>query len=337
MKSRRNEERLGIGQPEAGPTIGDAGSADAAVSVTEATVSAAEASAAAATPPPPPIAPTLTTTSGPPPTTPGAAKPAYDGTTNFLKFASPTEWVDLPSRGKYYPENHPFYNCEQIEIKYMTAKEEDILSSRSLLKKGLAIDRMIKSVLTSPVDVNSLLTGDKSAIMIAARITGYGAEYPVSLECPVCSTRTETKWDLSKMEVKEPDEEWLLKHKIEETSVGFKLVLPKTGVTVGVRYMTGHDENRMEQVEKTKKKHNLGESRMTDQFKAMITDINSLDDRALINKFVDSMPAVDSRVLRRTYAEKRPDIDTEMVWTCNDCYSESEVEMPMTAQFFWPE
>jgi hypothetical protein len=91
-----------------------------------------------------------------------------------FNFSVPTEFVDMPSKGKYYPKEHPFHNKESVEIKFMTAKEEDILTSRALLKKGIAIDRMLQSILMENVDVDSLLVGDKNALVVAARITGYG-------------------------------------------------------------------------------------------------------------------------------------------------------------------
>jgi hypothetical protein len=306
--ANRNEDRTGM--PRSGPLPADGASAAAAIQATT-----------------------------PPPTPPGGHEPVYDGDTpDILRFSSPTEWVDLPSKGKYYPEGHPFHGKEQIEIKFMTAKEEDILASRSLLKKGIAIDRLIKSVCVNKVDVNSLLTGDKNAIMIAARVTGYGSDYVINIQCPICAARNdEFNWDLSQIHMQEPDEEFLKKHNFKPLGRGFQITLPKTKVEVCVRFLTGTDEDKLEKLATNRKRANLGESRMTDQFRQMITEISGHTDRTTISNFADNMPAGDARVLRKAYAEAKPDVDMTLNYVCPDCLSESEVDMPMTAQFFWPE
>jgi hypothetical protein len=107
-----------------------------------------------------------------------------------LQFVSPTEFVDLPSGGKFYPEGHPLHGKDTLEIKFMTAKEEDILTSKSLLKKGVAIDRMLQNLIVdNNVKLDYLLSGDKNAILIVSRISGYGSEYAVRLSCPACSQK----------------------------------------------------------------------------------------------------------------------------------------------------
>ena len=308
----RNMDRTGM--PKSGPPIEDGGQV------------AAAAQAASIPPSPPPTSPSSIGHHGG-----GGDIP------DFLKFARPTEWVELPSRGKYYSSDHPWYNKEQVEIKYMTAKEEDILSSRSLLKKGIAIDRLIRSVCVDNIAVNSLLTGDKNAIMVAARVTGYGPEYPVNLQCQVCTSRSEINWDLEDVNVKTPDKDFLSKHNVEVTPQGYKILLPKTKATVNIRFLNGYDEDNLDKISQNKNKAKLGESRMTDQFRMMIVDINGHADKSLISKFSENMPANDARILRKSYAELKPDIDQEMNFVCPECLSETEVEMPMTAQFFWPD
>lgn len=125
--SSRNLDRT-TGLPKDGPNIKDGGSAEAAIAAAEAAQ----------------------------PRTRWSPSPASGGTSSLLNFARPTEWVSLPSNGKYYPEGHPWRDKEQVEIKYMTAREEDILASRSLLQKGIAIDRMLQSVIVDKVAINSL-------------------------------------------------------------------------------------------------------------------------------------------------------------------------------------
>ena len=119
------------------------------------------------------------------------SSPAPTQQTGQLNFVLPTEFVELPSKGKFYKEGHPLRNQQTVEIKQMTAKEEDILTSQSLLKQGVAIDRFIQSILVQDIDVDSLLVGDKNAILIAARMSGYGDTYETGVTCPACGTVSE--------------------------------------------------------------------------------------------------------------------------------------------------
>ena len=121
--------------------------------------------------------------------------PSPSVTAGDLAFAVPTEFVELPSRGQFYPVDHPLYKQETVEIRFMTAKDEDILSSQALIKNGLAIERLLESLLISDVDPNTLLVGDRSAILIATRISGYGKEYKVDYGCPACTSRNEVDYN----------------------------------------------------------------------------------------------------------------------------------------------
>ena len=111
-----------------------------------------------------------------------------------LQFVTPTEFVELPSRGKFYPSEHPLHNVETLEVRHMTARDEDILTSRSLLKKGVAIDRFLQNIVVDRrVKVEDLLIGDKNAIIIASRISGYGPRYDANVLCPSCVSSVEYK------------------------------------------------------------------------------------------------------------------------------------------------
>ena len=308
--SSRNMDRT-TGLPEPGPNVKDGGSAEAAVSAT------------AATPPPPGV--------------PSGAPSSSAGADPLLNFARPTEWVGLPSAGKYYPQGHPWHGVDKVEIKFMTAKEEDILASRSLLQKGIAIDRMLQSVCVDRVDMSSLLIGDKNALMVAARVTGYGSNYPVSYSCPHCRETSELEFDLSTFQIQEPKAEFVKKYSVKMNGNGYYITLPKTKVTANVRFLNGKDEEKLDKLASNKKKANLGESRMIDQFRLMVVDLNGNTDRSIIANFCENMPANDSRVLRKSFLEIRPDLDTSFNFVCPNCYKESEGDMPLTAGFFWPD
>ena len=120
-----------------------------------------------------------------------------------LAFSAPTEFVILPSRGEFYSEDHPLYKQETIEIRFMTAKDEDILTSEALLKKNLALDRLLDSLIVVEVDASSLLLGDRNAILISARASAYGSDYPVTLRCEKCASTTEAEYDLRSVQTQE--------------------------------------------------------------------------------------------------------------------------------------
>ena len=156
-----------------------------------------------------------------------------------LSFAVPTEHVELPSQGRYYPENHPLFNQETVEIKFMTAKEEDILTSPSLVKKGLAIERLLKSIMVEKnIDPGSLLIGDRNAIQVASRVTGYGSDYAIKGTCPSCGTTKDWTVDLEGLDVIEGGEENAQGYDIVANGNDtFNVTLPKTGVIATVRLL----------------------------------------------------------------------------------------------------
>ena len=256
---------------------------------------------------------------------------------SLLDFVSPTDFVELPSKGIFYPEGHPLHNKEVIEIKYMTAKEEDILTSETLLKKGLAIERFLESiVLDKSIKVNELLIGDRNAILIAARISGYGDSYDTKYACPACGTQNDFSFDISKPQIHHPDPDGL--KTIEKNERGnFVFKLPVTEFKVECRLLTGKDENYLVEMTKNKKKQRLQDSAITDQFKMMILSINNVTDKTMINQFIDVMPAADARSLRLAYASCTPNVKIKDDFSCISCGHMQELEVPFGADFFWPD
>ncbi len=253
-----------------------------------------------------------------------------------LSFSVPTEFVDLPSGGRFYPEGHTLHNVESVEIKFMTAKEEDILTSQSLLKKGIAIDRLLQSVIIDKkIKVQDLLIGDKNALLIAARVTGYGGEYNASIRCPSCGSTEEHDFDLESLNSlsgEDPDE-----YGATVTENGtFIATLPKTGLNVEVRFLNGSDEKYVAQQTKMNKKNNLSDSPLSTQLRRMIVAVNGSRDGASINNLVNNMPAFDSRYLRGLYSKLSPNVDMNFNFECSTCGHEQTMEVPLTAEFFWP-
>ena len=272
-------------------------------------------------------------------------KPNKPDTNQVLSFAIPTEFVDLPSKGKYYPAGHALHGVETLEIRHMTAKEEDILSSQALLRKGIAIDRMLQSILVdSEINIKDLLVGDKNALTVAARISGYGPEYVTTIECPMCATKQEYEFDLEEAAERgaSGDLEELADSLdgIELTENNTFLVeLPKSGHKVELKMLTGVDEEKLQKHQQAKAKSkvkNQLSTVLTDTLKSIIQSVGEVRDRKQINQFVDMMPALDSRYLRGVYQNLVPNVDLTQEFACEECGHTQALEVPVTADFFWP-
>jgi uncharacterized Zn finger protein len=245
---------------------------------------------------------------------------------------APTEHVALPSMGKFYPPDHSLNGIEEVEIRFLSAKELDILSSKTLLSKGLAVDRMLQNILIDKsINVDELLLADKNAIIIAARVGTFGSDYPVDISCPECGNVYEHTFDLSEPETKDIDHV-----EVSENSTFF-ITLPKTSVNVECRLLNSKDEKFLEERAKKKEKMGLPDSSITDQYKSFIVSLNGNTDRGLVDEFVDVMPAADMHFLQKEYAKSNPELELDEECVCTNCGNVSEVSVPFTANFFWPE
>lgn len=253
---------------------------------------------------------------------------------SLLDFVSPTQFVVLPSKGKGYPEGHPLKDQETIEVRYMTAKDEDILSSQHLLKQGIAIDRFLENVLMDkkfPVD--SLLIGDKNAIIIDTRMSGYGNLYETALNCPACGKKNEMTFDLNNKHFKHGE---LPEGVSINEKANYVFVLPVSGVEVEVKLLTSKDEKKMIKKVALSEKNKMESSIVTDQYKMMIVSAQGETNKEMLSKFVDLMPIEDSKVLRNTYKAISPNVEIKEQFTCFSCEHSQELEVPFGADFFWP-
>jgi hypothetical protein len=251
---------------------------------------------------------------------------------SILGYVAPTEHVALPSMGKFYPPDHSLNGIEEVEIRFLSAKELDILSSKTLLSKGLAVDRMLQNILIDKsINVDELLLADKNAIIIAARVGTFGSDYPVDISCPECGNVYEHTFDLSEPETKDIDHV-----EVSENSTFF-ITLPKTSVNVECRLLNSKDEKFLEERAKKKEKMGLPDSSITDQYKSFIVSLNGNTDRGLVDEFVDVMPAADMHFLQKEYAKSNPELELDEECVCTNCGNVSEVSVPFTANFFWPE
>lgn len=250
-----------------------------------------------------------------------------------LSFVAPTEVVDLPSKGAY-PSGHPLHGAETIEIRYMTAKDEDILTNQSFLKKGIAIERFLKNVIIDKnINTDSLYIGDRNAILIAARISGYGPSYQTKVNCPNCGTVNRVDFDLTNPTITESRVDDKFNLSIEEGK--YYAVTPLTKLKIGLRILTGKDENYLAKRFTDKKTKDL--SNVTEQFRLMISSVEDDDSRKTIDYYVDNMPTQDSTYLRAVYAMINPTVRMANDFECSSCGYEQELEVPFGADFFWPD
>ena len=249
---------------------------------------------------------------------------------SLLNFVAPTEFVELPSKGLYYPEGHPLKGKSSIEIKHMTAKDEDILSSPSLLKEGVALDRMLKNiVINKQIDIDSILIGDKNAILIAARQTGYGNVYQTEVICPNCGKRDTHEFGLAQTQKVHhgeiPDDATV------NEKGNFEVILPSSKVKIEIKLLRGKDEKKIIKMISSEKK-----ATMIDHYRMMIVSANGVEDRNMLNEFIDLMPIKDASYLKKTYKKLNPNVELKYGFQCYSCFHTQELEVPFGADFFWP-
>ena len=257
-------------------------------------------------------------------------------TTATLDFVVPTDFVELPSGGGFYPVGHILHGQQQIEIRHMTAKEEDILTSQALIKKGIAIDKMLQSIIVDKrINIDTILSCDRSAMMVAARVTGYGDDYSFNLNCPSCNTKNEINYKLSNSIVNNGRnvEEGEVEYNQDGT---FVVTLPITKYRVQMKLLNGRDERTIFEINENRKRKNLPEAAATDQLRMSIVSVNGISDQQTLDKFISTLRAMDARLLRTMYKKVSPSLDMKHEFACSSCSFTQEVDIPLTAEFFWP-
>jgi hypothetical protein len=241
----------------------------------------------------------------------------------------PTETIDLPSKGVFYPENSPL-RSGIIDLYLMTAKHEDILTSPNLIQKGLVLDKLIDALIaTKGVKASDLLLGDLNAVMVAARILGYGKDYEVNLSCPSCGQDVDQMVNLTELQMENEPEQG----KIPQ----FKIVLPVSKKEVTLKLLTRGDELRIEKEVKSLKKINGDvDSETTTRLKSIIAAVDGDTTPSAIWQFVDSMLVRDARYLREQYRQLVPDVNFNIIVDCA-CGANQTARLPIGADFFWPD
>jgi hypothetical protein len=238
----------------------------------------------------------------------------------MAEFKFPTEEVELPSKGLLYPENNPL-RSGKVEIKYMTAKEEDILSNASFIQKGIVLDKLLESVIVSKININDLIVGDKNALLIATRILGYGKNYQVEVG------GKEENIDLTQLENNPFNHD---KPGINE----FHYTLPHSGNEITYKILNGHDEKKIDrELEGLKKISPNSTPTLTTRLKHIITSVDGNTESKDIREFVDNyLLARDSRAFREHIKLTQPDVDLSATTDSGE-----EVKVPIGLNFFWPD
>ena len=247
----------------------------------------------------------------------------------------PTEVVDLPSKGKLYSKGSPLAGGT-IELKYMTAKEEDILTSRNLIQKGIVLDKLLESVIVDEsVSLNDLLLGDKNAIMIATRILGYGKDYTVQLTDPSTGEKQEETFDLTEITDKKIDSKLFKAGKNE-----FEFELPAAKVKILFRLLTHKEEKEIDAELKAYKKFSKDSgitAEITTRLKKAIVSVNGDTSLKRISEFVENeLLSRDSLSFREYLIKITPDVDMSFTFTSDQTGEDTTMDIPLDVEFFWP-
>jgi len=246
----------------------------------------------------------------------------------------PFESVPLPSNGIIYNPDTTLYGLETLQIKAMTAKEEDILASRALLKEGSVITNLIKSCLIDKtIDPTLMISGDRNALMVSIRITGYGSNYPYTSICANCDGKNNNEADLSDLEIKR-----LTIDPVEKGKNEFAFTLPVTNKQITFKYLCDRDEKDREAAAKFLNNHTKSKisKSVTSFIESSILSIDGITDKNKIKHFVMHMPAFDSKALRQYINTNEPGINMSQNYTCTSCDHENNIKLPITPEFFWP-
>lgn len=268
-------------------------------------------------------------------------KQAYE-TQKLKEYNFPTEIIELPSRGLIYPKDNPL-SSGKIELKYMTAKEEDILTTQSYIRDGSVLDKLFQSLIISngegePIKYTDLTVGDKNAIMISSRILGYGRDYEVEITDPFSGKKQKESIDLTQFQNKEYDGS----AQIELNKNEFEFLLPHSKRKITFMALTESKDRKikhdLEELKKVNKKLKDDVSKeLTTRLKTVILSVDGEYNQQKINHFVDNeLFALDSRELRKYINEVTPDVDLTYEFISDETGERRGINLPMDVSFFWP-
>lgn len=236
------------------------------------------------------------------------------------------EIIKLPSKGLFY-EN----GVSELMVEYMTSKDEDLLTTPSLIESGRAINLLLqRKIKNKNINPDDLLDGDRSAIILSLRISSYGSDYTVNVVDPRTGIPFKANVDLSKLEYKEISE-------LPDENGYFVVEIPMRKKIIKFRLLTSGEELTLfNKSEALKDAYGSEVSEFnTLKLKTQIVSIDGNTDRTYISKFVDAMPALDALTIRKKIIDVSPDVDMNYEFTANDGYK-FKSELMIGVDFFFP-
>lgn len=246
----------------------------------------------------------------------------------------PTNIIPLPTKGVFYPIGHPLSSGE-IELKEMSAKEEDLLANQQLIKSGKVLDKLMEALIVDKsIRIEDILIPDKNAIFIGIRQFSYGSSYPVSITCPHCSISNKVDINLNELKYKPFDFD-----NYPKGQNNFSFKLPNSGIVVTYKLLNQLDEKSIDaELEQIKKINKENTSELTTRLKYLLSSVDNNSDRASIRRFVEEkLSAKDSLALRKHMKEHNPDVDMSFDFKCSECNHERRLDVPIGASFLWPD
>lgn len=254
-----------------------------------------------------------------------------------ILFPAETRFVDLPSKGNFYPIGHPLYGQSAVEVFHMRGQEEDILTNLDYLRRGLTLDRLVQSLLVNPElkkqeHYDRIIAADRNAILLDARIIAYTWEYPVSIKCPSCNNSAEFTFDLRQAKSLDGNtgDGDRVQYLPERNTF---LIVFEGGTVVEVRPKTIDIENKITRKLANKKKKDITNK---DLYEDMIVEINGMSHPKLTEKFFSTAPAKFLNWFKKVIYEINPDVDLSQTFECSHCNHEETIDPPFTTDFLFP-
>lgn len=243
-----------------------------------------------------------------------------------------THYVDLPTKGEFYPVNHPLKDVDKLEVKMLTTKEEDILTNQSYIENDVVLDKFLESIIIGSFDPREMYDADKTAILVASRIEAYGPSYDIGLSCSGCGEFYSHTIDLESFGTQEPQE------KLESTPEGSLLIeLPKSKKVIEFRHLLPKEVATIQKTVDKMLKLNISTSFNVEFYKRIILSVDGVQDKEQIGNFIDNLRLMDSRKLFLAYRNSLPTLNTSFTSRCPKCDNVNEGGMPIQANFFFPE
>lgn len=247
-------------------------------------------------------------------------------------YAPPVSTVKLPSKGLVYPPESPLYLCDAVDIKAVTAKEENILASPALIKKGIVLTELMRACVTNRmVDPDSMLVGDRNAVLVSIRVSAYGPRYEANVTCPDCGDSADNDFDLSKLGLKSLDVE---PHGGPGNNE-FSFRLPTSKKEVRFKLMDATAVSKLDRDLEAIRKKTGRDQGVTMRLLSQATYIEGVDPKNM-PRAIEALPAADARAWRLYMDKIAPGVDMQQEYECESCGKVNEVEIPIGTEFFWP-